>query len=206
MMSHMQTASLDETIRRPSFAGEAPRRQLRTILVYENLAAAVRAQSLIHRLATELRPEFELFNQVWKFELLRHPQLKQEVTAEAIEADVIIISASSGTELPPLINSWIESWLPEKIGQQASLIALFDQEVEAGNGAEEGPPSACEYLRRIAEAGGMDFFCNTATQVQRFHRFTSVIPARHHQEAGSSAGLPGHLRPELRGSIANGGF
>jgi hypothetical protein len=211
MLNRMVSESIEPTNWRPAFAGQFPRRQLQTILVYEDLAAAVRAQGVIHRLATELRPEFELHSQVWKFDLLRHPQLKDEAKAEAIEADVIIISAHSDTELPPLITGWIESWLPDKIGRYSSLIALFNRDVESADPEVEGSPSArpqsaSEYLRRTAEIGGMDFFCNAATHERGFNKLTAIIPGRQRRQLESSARVNVHLQPEPGRSGVNGGI
>lgn len=202
----METAAHDQTIRRTPFAHQSPPYPLRAILVYEDVAAALRAQDLIHRLASELQPEFELSNEVWKFELLRHLQLKEEARAEAVEADLIIISAGKDTELPEMITSWIESWLADKVGRHTSLIALFNREEPSTAEADVKPQSAREYLRRAAEIGGMDFFCNIATPEWRQHTFPPTIAGWQRHRRGSSESVSVDLRPERPTRTAGNGF
>jgi hypothetical protein len=98
-------------------------------------------------------------NSVWKFEMLRDPELWKQAATEAIEADMIIISVG-GAELPACVKNWIESVLPMKEGKPAALVALLDR----GNDASGEPPRPQTYLRRLAGQSGLDFFCNTDDQ------------------------------------------
>src|ERR1041385_3264211 len=103
-----------------------PTLPLDIVIVYENFTAAVRAQNVSQRLAAELDADFEISREVWGFELLSHPQLRQEAAAAAAEADLVVVSVSGAAELPAHVRSWVESWVAEKRGGLSALVALVD--------------------------------------------------------------------------------
>jgi hypothetical protein len=167
------------------------------MLIYEDLPAAFRAQDVIHRLAAELKPEFDLRSEVWKFDLFAHPQLAQEAASEAVETDIIIISVRQNGALPSLIIDWIESWLPQKAGRQSALIALTGQEAGVEPPGDNAQP-VLEYLRRAAEAGEMDFFSNAGKPDRPFFEFTAIIPEQRLGRRGSPVRTAVGQRPESR--------
>jgi hypothetical protein len=92
----------------------------------------------------------------WSFSLLRHVQLRQHAVKEAGEAQLIIVSLSKSADLPGHVKSLLESLPVRAETSQAALVALVD--------LEENPMAEAAallpYLRRIADARGLDFFCN----------------------------------------------
>ena len=139
---------------------------LKIIIVHEDLIAGIEAAAVLRRLAAQLEAEFELKsdawqidNGLWKFEMLHDPELWTQAAAEAIAADMIIISVCDA-ELPASVRDWLDSVLPLKEGRPAALVALLDP----GDNASGAPPRSAAYLRRLAEQYGLDFFCNTDEQ------------------------------------------
>ena len=136
---------------------------LKIVIVYEDLVTGIEATAVLSRLAGHLETELEIKrdtwwmdNCVWKFEMLRDPELWQLAVTEVVEADIIIISIG-GAELPVCARNWIESVLPMKEGRPAALVALLNRGQDV-----PGKPSRPEaYLRRLAGQCGFDFFCNT---------------------------------------------
>ncbi len=142
---------------------------LKIVIAYEDLANGIEATAMLSRLAAQLETEFQIKsdawqidNSVWKFELLRDPELRKQAAAEAVAADMIILSVCNA-RLPASVSDWIESVLPMKEGRPAALVALFDGE----NDTSGEPPRPEAYLRRLAEQNGLDFFCNTDGRFQR---------------------------------------
>jgi hypothetical protein len=129
----------------------------RILIAYETLSSGLRAREMSERLAARLQSEFEMSSDVWKFELLSHPQLRAQAASEAAAADMIIMAARRATELPAHVKHWIESWIPQRRGGAAALVALLD-EPEEGEGSGASAPLGA-YLQRVAEAGHLDFFC-----------------------------------------------
>jgi hypothetical protein len=163
--------------RKPSF---------NVVIVYDDFYSALRAQELAGRMATELEPVFVLRTEVWNFELATDPDLCDRAAKDAIEADMVIISASTGEDLPSSVKGWMQSWIPQKRGGLAALVALVNW--PAGRGAET-PPAAAS-LRQMAKAGGMDFFCRAARP--REDSFSYAFGSDHRQGVGRRV-VPGGI-------------
>jgi hypothetical protein len=137
--------------------------RMKIVLAHEDPVTGLKAIELLRRLAARLgaqseidRSPWELCNRAWQFDWLREPELFEQALAEAIEADMIIISANRRNELPVCVRKWIESVLARKRGGPAALVALLD-----------GPPVTNDdilhsdfYLRQLASENGVDFHCN----------------------------------------------
>jgi hypothetical protein len=89
-------------------------------------------------------------NQMWKFDVLGVPKLREIAAKDAAAADIIIISAHEGNELPSETKAWIEMWLAYKT-QASALVGLF------GNESPYNP--ARDYLAEIAKRANVEFFC-----------------------------------------------
>jgi hypothetical protein len=154
------------------------------LIAYETFSSGVRAREMSERLAARLQSEFEMSSDIWKFELLNHPQLREQAATEAAEADMVIMAARRAADLPAHIRDWIESWLPQrKEGSAAALVALLDEPEEEESRAETPPLGA--YLRRVAEEGHMDFFCQVGGgREQDFDDTVETIHRRAERRAG----------------------
>jgi hypothetical protein len=139
---------------------------LKIVIVHEDLNTGIGAATVLGRLTALLETEFQIESDawrmdsnIWKFEMLREPELGKQAAAEAVAADMIIISVCED-ELPAYVRDWIEGVLPMKEGRPAALVALLDWESDASG--QSPRPEA--YLRRLAGRNGLDFFCNTDDQ------------------------------------------
>jgi hypothetical protein len=205
-VGRMETAPVVRTNVRISSASLFSRRQPRTVLVYEDLAAAAHAFDLISRVASELQPEFEIFNQrsrIWNFGELGYPETRDVAKAAAIGADLIIVSARSDAQLPAVITQWIESWLPEKVGQPTALIALLNRE-SASPERHRAPQPVRDYLRRVARFAHMVFLCDNGRCYARWSRKLATVikglDGRRH-EIFTRAAVP--LVPETTGHLVS---
>jgi len=143
---------------------------LKIIIVHEDLNTGIEAATILRRMAERLEAEFkiesgawQMESAIWKFEMLRDPELRGQATREAAQADMIIFSLYDA-ELPASVRDWIENVLPMKDGGHSALVALLDRKNAASS--ETSPPEA--YLRRLAGQYGLDYFCNTDNQNRRF--------------------------------------
>jgi hypothetical protein len=96
---------------------------------------------------------------MWKFEMLRNPELAEAAAAEALGANVVIVAAHESSPLPVEFTRWIDSWLPLRGKETAALIALIDGSVRP----TASLPSVYGYLQEVAGAAGMDFLPNVTT-------------------------------------------
>src|SRR5437867_2974953 len=100
------------------------------VIAYENFASGIYAKEVSQRLAVELEPEFAIQSDLWKFEMLGQPHLREYAVTGAAEADMVIIAARGADELPVHVKNWIEGCVHQKRVGPAALVALLDQEEE----------------------------------------------------------------------------
>jgi hypothetical protein len=140
----------------------------KTVLIYENFAAGVRAQRFCERLARALDSTLE--EQMWNFDVLGIREVRNGAAGAARSADAVILSVSGRTELPGTIRAWLDMWLGLLEKENPVLIALFES---------SGPRNIASidaYLSGIARHAGIDFFP---------HHVSSPRLSRAAQESGA---------------------
>lgn len=137
----------------PSGYAEAESNPTFNILIaYQDLETGKHAKMTYDYLQENLGRECTLTNQMWKFDVMNIPKLREIAIKDATQADIIIIS-SHGEEFPEPVTKWIESWLMQGTSALA-LVALFDKVEESNN----SPLATRSYLAEVAKRGGMEFF------------------------------------------------
>lgn len=122
------------------------------LIAYEDFETGKHAKKTYDFLAENLRRDCSLTNQMWKFDVLSIPKLREIAVRDAVAADIIIVS-SHGDEIPEQVRKWIASWLMEGTNALA-LVALF-----AGpQNHLPGSSAARQYLADVAKRGHMEFF------------------------------------------------
>jgi len=123
---------------------------LNVVIAYEDLETGKRAMKTYEYMVQQLGDQCLFANQMWKFDVLAVPKLKDFAAKDAAAAEIIIISAHGNRDLPGEVKSWIEMWLGFKT-EAGALVALFD-----GDG-DFNPARA--YLADIASRAQIEFFC-----------------------------------------------
>ena len=118
------------------------------VIAYEDLESGKRAKKIYDYLVENLGHDCQFTNQMWKFEVLGIPKLREMAARDAMTADIVVISCH-GSELPPDFRAWVELWVAEP-NHPIALVALFDYE---GQHHE-----ARSYLADVARCGQMEFF------------------------------------------------
>src|SRR5262245_65262142 len=80
------------------------------VIAYEDFETGKNAKKTYDFLVEHLGHECVFSNQMWKFDVLTLPKLKEMAISDAREADIIIISAHGNNDLPPQVKAWIEGW------------------------------------------------------------------------------------------------
>src|SRR6266478_2239395 len=125
---------------------------LNVVIAYEDFVTGKHAKGTYDFLVEHLGHEFQFMNQMWKFDVLSIPKLREMAAKDAAMADIIIIS-SHGRELSQEVKSWIETWLAEK-GNLMALVALF-----TGSTCDPSATVAVrDYLEGVARRGRLEFF------------------------------------------------
>ena len=120
------------------------------VIAYEDFETGKHAKRTYDFLVQNIGADWHFANQMWKFDVLMLPKLREIAVEDAARADIIIIS-SRGCELPGQVKVWIESWLPIATGPLA-LVALHPREELMRYNVSHN------YLAEVAKRGNMEFF------------------------------------------------
>jgi hypothetical protein len=123
------------------------------VIAYEDFETGKQAKRTFDVLAEQLKNDCRFTNQMWKFDVLNIPNLREMAAKDAAMADIVIISCRAKEELAPEVKSWIELWLAEQ-SQTIALVALLD----SSPGFPMEAPKLRRYLSEVAVRGGMEFF------------------------------------------------
>jgi len=130
------------------------------VLLHDDPVSGVRGASVLERLAGQLETEQGKFDtDIWKFDVLRHPDLREHAATRIREADMIIISATGNAELPDHVQSCLETALSQRPERAAAMVALLDQDLIGGGELSQLGAG----VRQLAARFGLGFFCNQAT-------------------------------------------
>jgi hypothetical protein len=123
---------------------------LNVVIAYEDLETGKRAMKTYEYMVQHLGDQCLFANQMWKFDVLAVPKLNEIAAKDAAAAEIIIVSAHAGAQLPAEVKAWTELWL--SYGTRASaLVGLF------GNESVENPVR--QYLAGVARRAKIEFFC-----------------------------------------------
>lgn len=120
------------------------------LILYEDFETGKHAKKTYDILVKNLGQDCHFTNQMWKFDVLAVPKLREFAVKDAIKADIILVS-SHGTSVPPEVEAWGEAWQACN-STPLALVALFDQpESDLGNPMRD-------YLAELARRAKVDFF------------------------------------------------
>lgn len=123
------------------------------VVAYDNLRAGQRAMCTLTSLVDQFRgARVEMRPQLWRFDLLDKPQWFKAALADAIRADMLIVSTSSANNnLSPTVKVWINECLARNQSVSGTVVAL--------PGAECDPKMPrFQFLKSAAVEAGLDFF------------------------------------------------
>jgi hypothetical protein len=123
---------------------------LNVVIAYEDLETGKRAMKTYEYMVEQLGGQCLFANQMWKFDVLAVPKLKEIAAKDAAAAEIIIVSAHEGKQLPKDVKAWIELWLSYKT-QATALVGLF--------GGESVDAPVRRYLAEVAKRARIEFFC-----------------------------------------------
>ena len=128
--------------------------KFKVVVIYEDGFTGKRAKHFYDKLTHELEDECAFSLQLWNFQVLAIPEVRELAAESAAQADFVILSLHGKAGLPVEIREWIETWSKLIIGKGPALIALVDKSTTRGG----TNASALAYLKSVAKRTEVDFF------------------------------------------------
>ena len=123
------------------------------VIAYEDFTTGKHARRACDFVVANLSRKWQVTSQMWKFEVLSIPELREMAAKDAAVADLIVVSSHGHDELPADVKGWIEMWRGCEAGASA-LVALFDSPPGRAGHAR----ATHAYLAGVAKRGQMEFF------------------------------------------------
>jgi hypothetical protein len=156
------------------------------VIAYEDFDTGKHAKETYDFLVRGLGRECRFVNQMWKFDILGIPKLREMAVKDALVADIIIISCHGAHDLSSDVKAWMNAWV-ENQTDAIALVALF------GNA---GPFGESQYLRAyladVAKRSRMEFFAqSTDFPLKRLDEMLPLerIPLRDDKTLSTLAGI-----------------
>lgn len=182
---------------RPAEPGTNP--VFNVVIAYEDFETGKQAKRTYDILVETLGRECQFTNQMWKFDVLSIPKLREMASADASAADLVIISCH-GDELSGHTKKWIESWSNSPTPPLA-LVALFDRPQEQAARVR----GVKDYLVGIARRGCMEFFSQPEIGRPEFGAHDSSLSTgitdQHQHTLNTLAGVVQRDLPDSRWSL-----
>jgi hypothetical protein len=153
-MNVFGTEDRDET------AVREERPSLEVLLMYEDFSTGLRARRLLDEVVDSLHLEVDFQAELWRFDLLREPELLNRASDEAARADMVFLSAHGDNPLPPAVHLWLDRWRTRKGSDPCALAVVLDST------PEEAPVRnrIVETLGTFAGPAGVDVFVQTGEE------------------------------------------
>ena len=151
---------------------------LKMVIAYDDFAHGMCALHFLESLIADFGEMFTFVPRFLKFEELLRWDVAEQVSKEAAEADLTVIAAHEGWDLPALVKEWLQTWKGSPKNEDGPFVALLSTPEEASSWRR--PVEA--HLRKVARRTQKTFLCNQISWPTKEVRFSVEI---HHRVNGS---------------------
>jgi len=144
---------MDETHSGSEAENQEPSHPISISIIYEDAKSRAQAAKLCKRMANKLKTDFRFRLKWWHFKLLRDSKTARAATAATARADVVIVSARAGRELPRKVKDWMQTSLSRRKLPDGALVAL----IRMAEDLKRGATPVHNFLGAIARQAKMDY-------------------------------------------------
>jgi hypothetical protein len=162
---------------------------LKVLVLYDDLAAGQRAMHLCWELTRQRESDLSLQRQLWRLDLVCDPVCGGFAIADALTADLLIISISSQSELSQSLQQSLRSCLARKRDTGSAIVGLLGTDHQI-NGAEL---LNLQLLRSMAQEAGLEFFAPFGNVTEALKNGHANVEAKLAEQAPVCLGEPGLL-------------
>jgi hypothetical protein len=106
-----------------------PNSTFNVVIAYEDLEAGKQAKKTYDYLARNLGHECRFSYQMWSFQVLGIPQVREMATSDVMAANIIIISCARANSLPLEVKTWLDQCLAPR-AKAIAIVFLYGDLIE----------------------------------------------------------------------------
>jgi hypothetical protein len=141
-------------------------------LLYEDAEAGLRARHALDSLGPTLKHQADFEVDVWRFDALNDPGLRELACCGLAEADILFLAVHGQAELPEHVRHHLEHWFTDQPPEPRALVLSLDT-VHKGSGAARRMLASLQTLAALAEVEVISHFSGSSR--------LSTEPAREHR-------------------------
>lgn len=126
----------------------------KVLILYDDVAAGRRAIRALSNVFKSDDEGHEYKPQLWRLDLLEDPDRFGSAVADAINADIVVISASASGSINTTVARWMSFCLERKRGTTGAVVAMLG----AGRTHAEPNRLQLQLLEAAVLDSGLDFF------------------------------------------------
>ena len=131
--------------------------EVRVVLAYESLSAALRAADAIAILHCQAREGVAVRLSPWSFAALENPQWRLLAALEVARAEMIMLASCNATQrLSAGIERWLKASLARRHPTPFAVAALFNH----GGSPDHPETPRMQSVRRLAQEAGCEFIAS----------------------------------------------
>ena len=140
-------------------AGVASAIEVRVVLAYESLSAALRAADALAALSRKDTEGLAVRLSPWSFAALENPRWRSLAALDVASAELIVLASCNATQrLSANIERWLKACLAQRRAASFAVAALFDRDDRP-----DGPETPrMQSVRRLAKEAGCEFIASQA--------------------------------------------
>ena len=145
----------ESQIERPAGWDDEP--TFKVVILYEDGPTGRRAKLFYDKLIHKLEDECAFSLQLWSFQVLGIPEIRESAADCVAQADFVIVSLHGKAGLPASMREWIETWSGKIFDRGPALVALVDKSTAWGG----RNAVTLAYLRGVAQTNRVTFLGHT---------------------------------------------
>lgn len=154
-----------------------------TVLVYENLVTGRFAMQTYTELVRDWGAEFTLQFDLWRFDVLALPAVRDCAARQAAGADLVIVAGRPNAELAPALEEWAAQWQNARSVADGALLALTYPEAQTGTATGSlhrycenlSARAQMDFIGRRSDCAGAGWKPGVARLPERAHRLSPLL-------------------------------
>jgi hypothetical protein len=127
-------------------------------MVYEDLTTRDYAIQLCDSLSQKFQDDLEFEFTWWGFKYLSDPEIAQQASQAAAEADLIVVCVHRPGLFPSEVQQWFEAWPSERQLSEGALVV-----VEVSGQVEDSSVVQNQPLKSLAQRANLDYLTVATT-------------------------------------------
>jgi hypothetical protein len=111
------------------FFSSAESPSIRSLIFYDDFATGISGKILAELVAEELGPDCRSITTLWRLDVLDSPAIEDQVSADAVAANLLIFSVRGDTDLPHFLEDWLQTHARALPGAQRHIVLLSDESI-----------------------------------------------------------------------------